>query len=96
LRKKKLTKSGNPKHLALGFPFFKKLESELQTFKIAFTLHIPQDIWNAKKLTQRINMKNKSSALQRSYQVQGIIEPGLFVHICTVAEENVFFVYGQS
>ncbi len=40
-------------------------------------------------------MNNKSLALQRSYKIQGVIEPGLFVHIC-VAEENVFFVYGQS
>ncbi len=46
--------------------------------------------------TQKINMNIKSLALQRSYKVQGVIEPGLFVHICIVAEENVFFVYGQS
>ncbi len=47
------------------------------------------------KNTQKINMNNKSLALglQRSYKVQGVIEPGLFVHICTVAKEKVFCVW---
>jgi hypothetical protein len=42
---------------------------------------------------QKINMNNKSLALQRSYKVRGVIDPGLFVHICTAAEENVFCVW---